>query len=91
VAVTKNRLLAYRYGTCLMNVPFDDGRFKEVDFSAETAGVITFAFEAGLFQPNCSGEIEICYRTPHAVKICSELSAHARAGRVVPSRRAPSR
>ncbi len=91
LAISDKRVLVYRYGSCLVNLPLSDRRFDSLDFSTETAGVLSILHDAALFQPSWSGEIEICFQTPEAMHICSTLASNARKHAVRVGGRAPTR
>ncbi len=91
LAVSDKRVLVYRYGTCLLNVQFDDHRLREIDFSAEKSGVVAIVYNLELFQPRSSGEIEISFRTPEAMTVCSAIVAGLQRKRILGSGRSPSR
>ena len=84
-------MLVYRFGSCLINVPFDAQRIRDIDFSAEQQGVLVIAYDASLFQPQFSGELEIALKTPQAMKICSTITAMMKRRYVRRSGRTPAR
>jgi hypothetical protein len=91
LAISDKRLLAYRYGSCLLNVAFDDHRLRSIDFSAETPGVLSIRHDLSLFHPASSGDVEICFRTGEALRVCTTMASHVRTVKARPSTRGPSR
>ncbi|HYO64423.1 MAG TPA: hypothetical protein VER08_12380 [Pyrinomonadaceae bacterium] len=73
VVVTRVRLLALRRSLRIVNVPFDDARFRGLQFSLEAPDRLLVAFDASLFQDNWSGTIEYRFRTNQAQKILDVL------------------
>jgi hypothetical protein len=84
-------MVAYSNGRCLLNLPLADKRIAEVDFSAETPGVLSIVYDASVLHPSQSGEIEIRYQTPQALHVCSTMVSSARRQGVRTSTRGPSR
>jgi hypothetical protein len=91
LAVSEKRMVAYSNGRCLLNLPLADKRIAEVDFSAETPGVLSIVYDASVLHPSQSGEIEIRYQTPQALHVCSTMVSCARRQGVRTSTRGPSR
>jgi hypothetical protein len=74
IALTKTRLLAMQYASPLVNVPLDDDRLREMQFSVESEDKILIAFNANLFHNDWSGTIEYRFRTPQAQAFVKSLS-----------------
>jgi hypothetical protein len=91
LAISAKRVLVYRYGSCLLNVPLSDKRIGAIDFSAETPGVLTIAYDASLFQAGSSDEVQICLHTPEALRVCETMAANVRKSRIRVSDRTPLR
>jgi hypothetical protein len=66
IAVTKTRLLALKGSSPIINVPFTDERLRQMKFSLEGEKTLLVAFDANLFQPEWSGEIEYRFKTSQA-------------------------
>jgi hypothetical protein len=66
VALTKERLLALKGSSPIINVPFTDERLRQMKFSLEGENTLLVAFDANLFQPEWSGEIEYRFKTSQA-------------------------
>ncbi|MBI2481561.1 MAG: hypothetical protein HYV60_23840, partial [Planctomycetia bacterium] len=66
LAVSKSRVVAYRFRTCLVNVPFDDPRIRQIQWTVEPQNCLVLTFDAALFQPTWSGQIEIRLATEDA-------------------------
>lgn len=66
IALTKTRLLALHYATPAINVPLDDPRLHQIQFSAEGEDKLLVAFNANLFHNDWSGTIEYRFRTEQA-------------------------
>jgi hypothetical protein len=63
IALTKTRLLALQYANPAIDVPLDDPRLKQIQFSVEGEGKLLVAFNANLFHNDWSGTIEYRFRT----------------------------
>lgn len=74
VAVTKMRVFAMSYGKLAINVPFSDEQVNKMHFSVED-GRLLVAFDAGLFQPTWSGQLEYRFTTAQAEKFVSAINA----------------
>lgn len=59
VCVTDRRLLVWGARGKLIDVPFEDERFGEIEIAAEEPEKAMFAWEAGLFQEKRSGRVEV--------------------------------
>jgi len=59
LALTKSRIVAYRYRSRLVNIPFDDPRIRQVKFAFENQECLSLTHDASLFHPSRDGEIEI--------------------------------
>ncbi|MDX6693072.1 MAG: hypothetical protein QOF02_675 [Blastocatellia bacterium] len=66
VALTETRLLALKGSSPIINVPFTDARLRQMKFSLEGEKTLLVAFDANLFQPEWSGEIEYRFKTSQA-------------------------
>jgi len=66
IALTKTRLLALQYANPAINVPLDDQRLKQMQFSVEGEDKLLVAFNANLFHSDWSGTIEYRFRTEQA-------------------------
>jgi hypothetical protein len=66
IALTNTRLLAFQYSAPIIDVPFTDARFCQLNFSVENDGALLVAFDASLFHDDWSGTIEYRFFTPHA-------------------------
>jgi hypothetical protein len=75
IAVSKHRVVGYRNRSCLVNVPFDDPRIREIDWSVEQQDRLLLRFDASLFQPTWSGELELCFKTDNAVELLSLIES----------------
>jgi hypothetical protein len=78
LALTQERLLAYRGSSRLINIPFSDGRFAGLDFSGSDARTIDFVHDASLFRPNWSGKLRYRFRSPDAGFIVTEILSRFR-------------
>jgi hypothetical protein len=74
VALTKTRLLALKGSSPIINVPFTDERLRQMKFSLEGEKTLLVAFDANLFQPDWSGEIEYRFHTTQAQEFLQKLS-----------------
>lgn len=73
VALTKTRLLALKGSSPIIDVPFTDERLRRMRFSLEGERTLLVAFDANLFQPEWSGEIEYRFKTPQARRLLGSL------------------
>jgi hypothetical protein len=74
IALTKTRLLALKGSSPIINVPFTDERLRQMRFSLEGEQTLLVAFDANLFQPEWSGEIEYRFKTSQAREFLQKLS-----------------
>ena len=89
LALSDKRFVAYRYGSCLLNLPWTDSRLAALDFSAETPGELLIVYDASVFRPTDSGEVQICFLTPEALAVCSLIASRVRRRSVHYSARKP--
>jgi len=66
IALTKTRLVALQYANPAINVPLDEPRLKQMQFSVEGEDKLLVAFNANLFHNDWSGTIEYRFRTEQA-------------------------
>jgi len=66
IALTKTRLLALQYANPAINVPLDDPRLHQMQFTVEGEDKLLVAFHANLFHSDWSGTIEYRFRTEQA-------------------------
>jgi hypothetical protein len=59
VCVTDRRLLVWGARGKLVDVPFDDERFRSIAIEAEAPDRVLFGWEASLFHDNRSGRVEV--------------------------------
>jgi hypothetical protein len=78
IAVTGKRILAYRYGSCMLNVPFDDDRITSLRVWIDGHSTVCIAFDVSMFNEGWSGEIEIRMQTPHALDVINAVRSNAR-------------
>jgi uncharacterized SAM-binding protein YcdF (DUF218 family) len=74
IALTKTRLLALKGPGPIINVPFTDERLLQMRFSLEGEKTLLVAFDANLFQPDWSGEIEYRFHTTQAQEFLQKLT-----------------
>ncbi len=75
LAVSKHGVVGYRFRSRLVNVPFDDPRIREIHWSVEQPDCLLLAFDASLFQPTWSGELEIRFMTEEADELLSLIES----------------
>ena len=73
IALTKTRLLALKGSSPIIDVPFTDERLRQMKFSLEGEKTLLVAFDANLFQPEWSGEIEYRFKTSQARRLLGLL------------------
>jgi hypothetical protein len=73
IALTKARLLALQYANPVINVPLDDQRLQQMQFSVEGEDKLLVAFNANLFHNDWSGTIEYRFRTARAREFLKSL------------------
>lgn len=76
IALTKTRLLALQYANPAINVPLDDPRLQQMQFSVEGEDKLLVAFNANLFHNDWSGTIEYWFRTEQAPAFVKALDDH---------------
>jgi hypothetical protein len=81
IILTKERLLAFRLRSKIINVPLTDERFRQLRVSLEDEDTLLIAFDASLFQADASGTIEYRFRTPHAKTFLEKLGGQSAAMR----------
>jgi hypothetical protein len=59
VAVTRQRLLVWSMGNPQINVERSDPRLADIEITLDKPDRVCFAFDAGTFDPQSSGTIEI--------------------------------
>ncbi len=74
IALTRTRLLAMQFSNPVINVPLDDDRLQQVQFSIEGEDRLLIAFNANLFHNDWSGTLEYRFRTPQAPAFLKRLS-----------------
>lgn len=75
LALTKTRLVALNSYKPVIDVPLTDERLQRMKFSLEGEDTLLVAFDANLFQPEWSGDIEYRFRTPQAQDFLRKLTA----------------
>lgn len=78
VVLTAKRILALKGSSPIIDVPLADARLRQVKFTLEKETTLLVAFDANLFQPDWSGEIEYRFKTPRAKEFLQKLSDIAR-------------
>ena len=73
IALTNARLLAFAYSSPIIDVPLNDERLRQMQFSLEDDGALLVAFDASLFHSDWSGKIEYRFRTPYAQAFLDKL------------------
>ncbi len=76
IALTKTRLLALQFSSPVINVPPNDDRLPQMQFSVEGEDKILIGFNANLFHNDWSGTLEYRFRTPQAQAFLKSLSKH---------------
>jgi hypothetical protein len=72
--LTKKNIIALKGSSPIINVPLTDARLRQMKFSLENEKTLLVAFDANLFQPDWSGEIEYRFHTPQAREFLQKLS-----------------
>lgn len=75
IALTRTRLLALQFSSPVINVPLDDDRLQQMQFSVEGEDKILIAFNANLFHDDWSGALEYRFRTPQAAAFLKSLNS----------------
>lgn len=75
VVMTRARLVAFQHSAQIIDVPFADTRFRELNFACEPDGAMLVQFDASLFHNDWSGTIEYRFFTPRAKDFLNELTA----------------
>lgn len=66
LVLTGTRLAGYVFGKTIVNVPLDDDRLHKIDWFAHPRGALALRLDAGLFQPDWEGTIEVTFHTGQA-------------------------
>ena len=77
IALTELRLVALRYSQTIINVPFTDERFRQLQISIEEVNTLLIAFDAALFHSDWSGRIEYRFHTLKAPFLLDQLRDRA--------------
>ena len=75
IVLTNVRLLAVSGNNKLVDVPLDDPRLKQMQFTVED-GAFVIRFDAGLFHDDWSGSIEYKYKSDDSQKLLDLLRPH---------------
>ena len=73
VVLTDTRLVGLRFSQPIINVPLADERIRKMNFSHEADSAFLVAFDASLFHPDWSGNIEYRFRTEYAQALVDKL------------------
>ncbi|MBD0327995.1 MAG: hypothetical protein ICV68_16330 [Pyrinomonadaceae bacterium] len=73
IALTEARLFGFRHSAKIIDVPFSDARFRELNFTVEAGGGLLVSFDASLFQKDWSGTLEYRFFTPLAGDLHARL------------------
>lgn len=73
IALTNTRLLGFQYSSPVIDVPFADARFRELNFLIENETILLVAFDASLFHSDWSGNLEYRFFTSHAQDFLGKL------------------
>lgn len=77
IVLTKTRLLAFQYSHPIINIPYSDQRFRQLNFSLEDPETLLAAFDASLFHNDWSGNIEYRFKTPEAQSFLQHIQTLA--------------
>lgn len=72
--LTKKNIIALKGSSPIINVPFTDARLRQMKFSLEGEMTLLVAFDANLFQPDWSGEIEYRFKTAKAKEFLQKMN-----------------
>lgn len=64
--IATEKLICLAGSKYLINIPFSDGRFRQMSFELEKDNVLIIGFESGLFHNDWSGQIECRFKTDKA-------------------------
>jgi hypothetical protein len=70
IAVSDDRIIAFRWRTRLINAVFDDPRFSKLSFAADEQ-TLSIAHDAALYRDDWSGLLEYRFHTPEAQQIAT--------------------
>jgi hypothetical protein len=76
--LTQKNIIALKGSSPIINVSLTDARLRQMKFSLEGGKTVLVAFDANLFQPDWSGEIEYRFHTPRAQEFLQKLSGLAK-------------
>lgn len=65
LALTSKRVAGLAYSKWIIHVPFDDPKFKALEFSVEKNKYLSASFDPSVFDPAQSGHIEVRYYLPN--------------------------
>jgi hypothetical protein len=76
LAISDNRIVAYRGRSRQIDVPFDDPHFSSLRFNETDADILGIDFSANLFRRSWSGVIQFRYPVPNAPSALRLLHRH---------------
>lgn len=72
--LTEKKIIALKGSNPIIDVPLNDPRLKQMNFSLENETTLIVAFVANLFHSDWSGEIEYRFKTPKAKEFLQKLN-----------------
>jgi hypothetical protein len=66
VALTHKRFTAFEYSWSVIDIPMEDPRLGQLQYSVEKQHTLCVAFDPSLFHEGWSGIMEYRFSTPHA-------------------------
>lgn len=76
IAVSEEKLIAFRLSNRLVHISFDDHRFDGLSFAADERR-LKISHDASLFRQDWSGKLEYHFKTPEASHILDVLLSRA--------------
>ena len=73
LVLTSKRLVGYLSNNVVLNVPLTDERMQRIEWFAHPRGSLSLRLDAGLFQPDWEGTIELTFHTLKAREFMSAL------------------
>lgn len=74
VALTNVRFVAFAFGRQIINVPFDDPRFQQLQCTRDENGDLRVVFDPAIFHDDWSGSVEVRLSTEQADLLYQRLT-----------------
>ena len=73
LVITKQRIVCYAFGFRQIDIPVSDSRITELQVENPKENILTISFEASVFRPNWSGNLQFKFKTDKAKQLLCVL------------------